>query len=359
MKQPILSKSPEPGHNKTDVLQLTEFIQLLKDEEDYYDGEQHNTKLMITRLRKIFYDQWGWNKELIENATAEQTRYVMSIVDDGSENTTAVVRYSDFKYAPKHRLVTYGNADKVYGSSRAGQTPEIVRKGHQEVLLPDGYYCDIAHILAGADAYNYPQVVSPLPKFLRFAEHLMPHVDSNMDIVTWLGDIASSSGGFLFNYLRHKNTPNSPQREQYEINIGAPGSDMLGNIDSFIISNSYDIGSENGLRFTDILTSYYFDENSPRKTRFSTYCKLVGLTGWNGTSWKNEDIWKAYYYRQLRDNVSFQVFSLTDQKLDSVLLPIKVWFGFYRKVLKVEGLLELYLNELKILVTEELKQLPK
>lgn len=353
MKQPILSKLPEPGHSKSDVLQLKDFILLLKEEEDYYEGEQNNTKLMITRLRKIFYDQWGWNKQLIEGATAEQVRYEMNIVDDNTDDTTDIIRYSEFKYAPKHRLLTYSATDRIFGDTRVGKTPEIVKNGHQEVVLPDGYYCDIAHILAGVDAYNYPQTVSPLPHFLRFFEHLLPHVDSNMDIVTWLGDIASSSGGFLFNYLRTNKSKNSPKREQYEINIGAPGSDMLGNIDAFIIGNAYDVGSENGQRFTDILTSYYFDDDSPRKKRFETYCKLIGLKGWNGENWKNEEIWKAYYYRQLRDNVSFQVFSLTDQKLDSVILPIKVWFGFYRNILKVEELLEIYLKELKSQINNE------
>ena len=75
LNQLILSRNPEPGHDLKNVLTLTEFIKLLKEEEDYYPGEQHNTKLMITRLRKIFYDKWGWNRELVEGAAHIDTPY--------------------------------------------------------------------------------------------------------------------------------------------------------------------------------------------------------------------------------------------------------------------------------------------
>src|SRR5438067_9981718 len=122
--QPILSYKPELHHLICDVLSFSQLLSLLKEEEDYYNGEQNNTKLMITRLRKIFYDQWGWNSELIRGAAKIDMRYDVNILDTATESTREVTRYKEYQYQPKHREVVYTNHDRVYGSSRAGQTPE-------------------------------------------------------------------------------------------------------------------------------------------------------------------------------------------------------------------------------------------
>ena len=356
--QPILVTSPEPGHDPEKALSLKQFTNLLREEEDYYPSEQNNTKLMITRLRKIFYDQWGWNSELIRGAAHIEGRYEVKIMSDSSEHSKEVKRYKKNDYEPKHRVITYRPNDRVYGDTRVGQTPLIYQNDHQEVRLPDGTYCDIAHILAGLDAYNYKQVVSPLPKFLEFFTFLVPHVESNMDIVTWLGDIASTAGDFLFYYLRHGKTSLNIEREQAYINSDASGSDMLGDIDPYVIAHHYDVSSNNGQRFTDILTDYYLGESSGktfRENRFSTYCSLVGLKGWDGEKFDNEKRWMKFYKKQLRDNISFQVFSLTQEKLKSIWLPLLVWFNGYGKVLKKEELLDIYLIALKELIKKEPK----
>ena len=352
--QPIFTNHPEKGHELKDVITIQEFINLLKEEEDYWPGEQNNTKLMITRLRKIFYDAWGWNSELIRGAASIEMRYEVKIVDVPTENSREVVRYEQYQYAPKNREVLYTNHDRVYGSSRAGQAPFIYKNDHQEVLLPDGYYCDAAHILAGLDAYNYEAVVSPLPKFLSFLNFLVPHVDSNMDIVTWLGDIASSSGSFLFDYLFSKKQHINIHKDQEDIYIDAPGSDMLGDIDPYVIRQFYDVSSTSGVRYTDILQDYFCGDTSYRTRRISTYCNAVGLTGWNGQQFSNEQEWLKKYTKQLKANTEFQVFSLTSEKLPAVILPLKIYFGFYKDVLKLEYLLQIYLNALK----EQMKNEP-
>lgn len=356
--QPILVTSPEPGHDPSKALSAQKFIDLLKEEEDYYPGEQNNTKLMITRLRKIFYDQWGWNKELIRGAANIQGRYQVKIVDNSTDHSKELKRYKNNDYAPKHRVITYRSDDRVYGDSRVGQTPFIYKNDHQEVRLPDGTYCDMAHILAGLDAFNYKQVVSPLPKFLDLFTFLVPHVDSNMDIVTWLGDIASSSGDFLFYFIRHSRKPLSTEQEQKYIDSDACGSDMLGDIDPYVIAHNYDVSTSDGQRFTDILTDYYLNDGPGKKfreRRFSTYCELVGLKDWDGEKFANEKSWLHYYKKQLRDNISFQVFSLTQEKLKSIWLPLRVWLNGFEKVLKKEILLEIYLIALKELIKQEPK----
>lgn len=348
--QPVLVSNPEPGHDVKDVLTLQEFINLLKEEEDYWPGEQHNTKLMISRLRKIFYDQWGWNKELIKGAANIECRYEVTIVDTPTEHSRAVTRYAKNEYVPKHRMVTYRDNDRVYGNTRVGISPFIYKSDHQEIRLPDGTMCDAAHILAGLDAYNYKDIVTPLPSFLKFAAKLFPHVDSNVDIVTWLGDIASSAGDFLFEYLRTNKQPLSIDTEQHYIDIDAPGSDMLGDIDPYVIAKYYNVGSTDGQRYTDILFNYYIGTqmNPPiRNFRMSIFCESVGLKGWDGKNFANENEWLEYYRKQLRDNTCFQVFSLVEENLKSFFMLMRIWFGGYKSVLKLELLLEIYLKALK------------
>jgi hypothetical protein len=354
--QPLLSKSPEMGHDPSHVITVSEFIQLLKEEEDYFDGEQHNTKLMITRLRKIFYDQWGWNSELIKGAAGVIMRYKVEIRTDPVPHSKPVTRYKDNDYQPKHRVVLYKDDDRVYGNTRAGQVPFIYKYDHQETLLPDGSYCDVAHVFAGLDAFNHRQVVSPLPDFLLFLKKLFPHVDSNVDIVTWLGDIASSSGDFLFKYLLHGNKPLTTENEQHYIDVNAPGSDMLGDIDAYVIQKHFDVASSNGRRITDILEEYYLNDAADRplrKHRYSIFCACVGLKDWDGECFGNESEWLRYYEKQLRDNITFQIFSLTDEKIKSIWLPLVVWFNGYRRVTKYDLLLRLYLQSLKSLIKVE------
>lgn len=355
--QPVLSRRPEPGHSEKDVLTAGEFIRLLKEEEDYFPGEQTQLPLMITRLRKIFYDKWGWNKELVRRAASIECRYEVTITgtpptdDAGEPPVKRKQHYKQNMEVDKYRLVTYRANDRVYGNTRAGQVPFIYQKDHQEVILPDGSYCDIAHVLAGLDAYNNPQIVSPLPAWLEFLHNLVPHCDSNMDVVTWLGDIATSSEAFVFDYLRRHKKPLTPASEQHYINISAPGSDMLGNIDSYAIAKSYDLSGASGRRLTEILEEYYV---SPARSyfvqkRYALFCDAVGLK-WDGRRFTNEEEWIRRYRPQMRDCTTFMIFSLTDGKVQSLLLPLEIWLGSYSDVVKAEIMLRLYLKTLQSLI---------
>jgi hypothetical protein len=355
--QPVLSRKPEPGHADKDVLTAQTFIDLLKEEEDYFPGEQTQLPLMITRLRKIFYDKWGWNKELICRAAPIECRYEVTITgtpprdNSGQSHVKRKPHYKDNDEVDKYRLVTYRKNDRVYGDTRFGQVPLIYQKDHQEVLLPDGSYCDLAHVLAGLDAYNNPQIVSPLPAWLQFLHKLLPHCDSNMDLVTWLGDIATSSEAFVFDYLRHDKRPLSPETEQHYININAPGSDMLGNIDSYAIARSYDLSGASGRRLTEIMEEFYI---SPARAfflqkRYALFCDAVGLK-WDGQRFTNEEEWLRRYRPQLRDATTFMIFSLTDENVQSVILPLEVWLGKYSDVVKADIMLRLFLKTLKTLI---------
>ncbi|GGB23452.1 hypothetical protein GCM10011511_54150 [Puia dinghuensis] len=355
--QPILARSPEGGHPQKDVLPLSQFLALLREEEDYWPGEQTQLPKMITRLRKIFYDKWGWNKELICRAAPIECRYQVTITGTPPNDETGQSRirrtrhYKKNNEVEKYRLVTYRADDRVYGNTRVGQVPFIYQHDHQEVLLPDGTYCDIAHVLAGLDAWNNPQLVSPLPQWLSFLHALVPHCDSNMDLVTWLGDIATSAEDFVFAYLRNNKHPLSEHTEQHYVYVNAPGSDMLGDIDSYAIAKSYDLSGASGKRLTDILEDYYTGPGRPyyAQRRYTLFSEAVGLQ-WDGRKFANEEAWIKKYYPQLRDATTFMIFSLTEEDVKSIALPFEVWCGAYKDVAKCELLLRLFLKALQALI---------
>ena len=354
LTQPILSNTPYPPH---DVLSLSQFLDLLREEEDYYPGEQTNTKLMITRLRKIFYDKGGWNTQLIRKAAAIEWRYDDKIVDSPEKCAHSIMefskvrRYKNNKAASKYRCVQYKKNDRVH-PELAGKMPEIYKTHHQEVCLPDSHICNIGHVLVTLDALNHPQVVSPLPDSLFFLHKLFPHVGSNVDLGTWLGDIASSAEDFLWTFFSEKRPP-TMQEEQNHINLDAPGSDMLGNIDGYVIGDCYDIKSTSGKRVTDILNEYYNGSPGKKqagKLRFQIFCKLIGLGEFDGQNFSNETEWLRLYKKQLRNATAFTTFSNTEETLKKIYFPIKIWTEKYENILKFEMLLQLFLKALKKLL---------
>lgn len=353
LTQPILARKPEPGHDLKNSLTLKEFLSLLKEEEDYWSPEQSNTKLMISRLRKIFYDQWGWNSELIKKAAEVESRFITVIKDSPTQFAKEAPRFKKLVYTPVYRMVTYSESDRVFGNTRVGQVPFIYQHDHQDVLLPEGYFCDIAHILAGLDALNNKQIVSPLPNFLSFLDKLVPNVDSNVDIVTWLGDIASSSADFLFTYLRNDHKLTKPKDEQLIINMDASSSDLLGDIEPYVIAQHYDIASSNGKRFTEIIEDYYYGNNTFRSNRFSTFSKVIGLKGWNGKTFSNEKQWLKYYHNELQNSICFVAYSQNEKTLAGILLPLKIWFNCYQDALKIDLLLNIFLKALKENIEKE------
>jgi hypothetical protein len=346
--QPLFTREPEPGHSGCEPLLLQQFIELIKEEEDYWPGEQTNTKLTISRLRKIFYDKWGWDDQLIRGAAKIEGRYNVDILDKPADDAKKMRWYKNESQHPKYRRVTYKASDKVF-PELAGLVPKIYDCNHQEVILPDGHCCDIGHVLAGIDAYNHKAVVGPLPWNLNDLR-LFPYVESNEDIVTWLGDIASSGGDFFFYHIDNKPALLPPDTAQGYINTDAPGSDMLGNIDAFVIARMYDVKTSNGGRFSEILKSYYLGNHTDppfRNNRCKYFCQAVGLTGWNGNNFSNETEWIKYYRKQLRDNICFQVFSLTDGKLQSLWRVLKIWLNFYTNIIRTDELLGIWLHALK------------
>jgi len=345
--QPISVDTPTPGKDPKDVIPIEKYLDLLKEEEDYWDPEQSNTKIIISRLRKIFYDQWGWNTELIRGAANVETRYKTVMKQASAPNARELSRHQGLEYTPVYRQITYTNKDRVYGSSREGEVPYIYQDDHQEVRLKEGEFCDIAHVLAGLDALNHKQVVTPLPDALAFLYRLFPYVRSNADVVTWIGDIASSAADLLFDYIRNSKKQLTPEQQQKVINSDASGADMLGDIDPYVIARHYPIQQESGQRLTEMLKDYYLEDHSKRQIRYAEFADIIGLKGWDGQQFSNEKQWLKYYYGQLKNCICFVIFSQNEKSLKGFILPLKVWLGGYKKIVKITELLTIFLDSLK------------
>ena len=113
------------------------------------------------------------------------------------------------------------------------------------------------------------------------------------------------------------------QEEQNHINLDAPGSDMLGNIDGFVIGHCYNIKSASGKRVTDILSEYYNGspgKKQPDKLRCQIFCKLIGLGEFDGQNFSNETEWIRLYKKQLRNATAFTTFSNTEETLKKIAL---------------------------------------
>lgn len=349
----------EASADKTTALDLSQFLTLLRSEEDYYRDQVHDTKTILSHLRKIFYDIYGWNKQLIRGAAHISNRYQVTLVAD--EKATypnklyALVKRSgsDMQAAQVKREVLVRPNDWM--NPNAGTVPTIYANDNQESILPDGLYCDLGHVLAGMDATNYPEVVAPLPDQLMFLSFLVPHVHNNAFCATWLGDIASSSGEMLFQSLQLKRRL-EPTELQALINAFAPGTDMLGNIDSIVIPSVCQLNTHKGERISDILESYYCEGGKYyvfMQKRYSIFCKQIGLLGWDGASFSNEKKWLRKYKRQLRCTTAFYAFTRSE-KPRSYFTALKIWLRLYEKHLYLDDLLVAFLLALKENIKKEL-----
>ncbi|HON53881.1 MAG TPA: hypothetical protein PLS12_11780, partial [Bacteroidales bacterium] len=338
---------------------LKHLIKQLQEEEDYYSGEQHKTKLMITRLRKIFYDNWGWSSEVIRGATHIPGRYTVSMIKNPNEfahkkRVGKNQRDDSYNYVGLIPVVVYSKNDKQY-PERAGQVPDIYKNDNQEVILPEGYVCDIGHILSGMDAMNYPAPVTPLRGILYPFYKLAPYVKSNTDFATWLGDVASTAGNFLFKQLQNKHINRCDEED--EIEIYAPASDMLGNIDAYVMASVYNIHEHIGVRFTDMLKDYYYENgigNFARRHRCLIFCNKIGLYTFKNGSFANEKQWIRKQKRELRNATAFYVYGDL-QNTKGLVLAIAIWLRLYERKLQLELLLSAFVQTLKNEIYLEIK----
>jgi hypothetical protein len=226
------------------------------------------TSLMITRLRKLFYNSAGWDAHLIPGAAG---------IAPGRSTTMQTDRRDPLDLpgplnATIHRehLVVDGN-------------PDIAR--NQEVALEDGTFCDLGHVFAGLDASNHQQMVDgPGPINVR----------NNVDAVTWVGDLASAVAEIQF-AVENNSGPISTAAQQALVDEYASPQDMLGNIDAYAIRADFGISDTSGRKVSTILREFYLGAagtrgGDSRLHRYTRFCGQVGLT-WSGGTFTNESTW--------------------------------------------------------------------
>jgi hypothetical protein len=148
--------------------------------------------------------------------------------------------------------------------------------------MPDGERVDVGHVLAGLDAINHPASVAPLGMY---------EIASNVDAVTWTGDLGSVLAEVLFQQIR-RDRPLTNAEVQQQIDLCAPPQDMLGNVDAYVIGAAYDISPSADRRVSDILQGYYCEPAGlARSRRFTTFALTVGLGALKQGSFTAERAW--------------------------------------------------------------------
>lgn len=259
---------------------LDAFLQVIRAEEDGFADEQRlNAKLMITRLRKLFYGGRGWDEHLIPGAAEVAALYRFRMADP--------VR-REFE-SPGPNVVDFVDRRARLEGAPA---PLVHPTDLQEVRMPGGEVVDVGHVLAGLDAINHPAEVSPLGLYA---------IEHNVDAVTWAGDLGSVVAEVLFQEARLER-PATDAEVQAQIDLCAPAQDMLGNVDAYAIGAAYDIGEASGRAVSDILLDYYSKAASAgtaRSRRFTAFAAEVGLGRLEGDAFAAEPAWVGRYSREI------------------------------------------------------------
>lgn len=220
---------------------LDVFLRVIRAAQDgLAQRERLDTKLVITRLRKVFYDSRGWDELLIPGA--------------------AEVRAIELP-------------------AMAAGVREL-----QDVRMPDGELVDVGHVLAGLDAINHPVPVAALGAY---------EIAANADAVTWAGDLGSVLGEVLFAQRRLDRSLTDAE-VQVQVDRCAPPHDMLGNADAYAIAAAHDISPDAGRPVADILLDYYrapATAGTPRSRRFTTFALAVGIGPLEGAAFAAEQTW--------------------------------------------------------------------
>ncbi|MCL4301325.1 MAG: hypothetical protein KJ077_36825 [Anaerolineae bacterium] len=316
---PILVKNfvfEKDKHGKLihgEAIPIKKFIEHVKEVEEKEKVKDEHTTRMITRMRKVFYGDPLWDMFVI----ADKDAWVCSLnpIQD----------------------------DKI--------------KSAKIVKLRDGYYLDIGHVFAGLDALQHPkdlgldlfpnhltrQISSELVlPILRNSTLFETHIDNNAHFSTWLGDLGDLLKEKL---LTHKGDLQKAITDTKR--PAAPGEDMLGNIDAYVIYDIYfDKNSKmlpkpsKPMKLSEILEDYYIKrgfEDGQKKDRYHTFAKRVDLMDWDPESqtFSNEVSWIEYFVGQLRCAATLCIVRFSDDD------PTKKIKGFVKNVVEEDGKVEL------------------
>jgi hypothetical protein len=282
---------PIEGGAPATAMTITDFIKLVEAEEAKYPlTEQTNTKLMISRIRKIFYGSSGWDDHLIPGAKSATSPYGAPKERERSRKEVDLV-------GPNFDMVD----KEVYPVDGSGNKPSIYK--NQEVKLETGRttgsFCDIGHVLAGLDAYNHRAMVDG-PGTINI---------DNLGGTTWTGDLGSVMAEAQIDFVNSGNKPTDAE-VQKKIDEYAPAQDMLGNIDAYAIATQYKVESgSGGQKLSEILRDYYLGAGSTTKqsVRYTKFSSSIGLSGWDGSKWSNESDMVDFWDDEVNDAAAMYI----------------------------------------------------
>ena len=238
---------------------IKDYITLVEAEEAQYPSSNRDTKLMLTRMRKIYYDTTGWDRFFIPKAKSIAGHYSRRVEPDGNPyniNLGLPGPFDDVRVAKT----------KSTAVNSSGNVPDIFKQ--QQVRLADGSFLDIGHVFAGLDAFN---------NFGRVGVVNIPiAIDSNVDAATWVGDLGSALAEVTFR-MRYQNGVINDAQRQEEINKSAPAEDMLGNIDAYVIQQMFNLVS--GKKVSEILREYYLGEYYTGLSRTASDARKIASAG--------------------------------------------------------------------------------
>jgi len=298
---PITSNNPSGG------LTITQFIQLVRNEEaKYTQTEQEDTKAMITRFRKVFYGSPAWDKNLIPDAATIPC--IKPYIIKNSENSRKYVHsipafeMVDKGYYPVDPTNNNQRPPINYVTNPSDGTPQT-----QEIRLEVGthanYLIDIGHTLCGMDAFNNARVFTFTIKDVPISTF---SIDRNIDAVTWLGDLASAQAEIVVANINE--SAQYPNEQQALINHYASAPDMLGDIDGVVIGMIY---PTSGIKkVSDILEHYYLGAGITlyQEKRYSLFSQNLGLI-WDSGQQKftNLEEKTKFYNDQTNDAAAYYV----------------------------------------------------
>ncbi len=326
------------GKRATD---LAVFLEIIRVEEGKLPEEERlNTKLMISKLRKLFYGSAGWDAHLIPGAADVQPLYTFEEEETGRR---------EWEGPGPNVLEAVDKRPHLIGAPEALAHPADI----QEVRMPNGDFVDVGHVLAGLDAINHPATVGP---------YYMYEMASNVDAVTWAGDLGSVLAERIFQTMK-KGGPLTDAEVQAQIDEYAPAQDMLGNVDAYAIGDAFDVGSARGKRVSEILAEFYGGPGmaSPTGTaahakRFTTFARKIGLGPLVGGAFANEAAWLTRYELEIGKAGALYVGASTEVATWSVTFGLGAKLGLMDRVRDSpfrRTLLERFLAELKPKVAAE------
>jgi hypothetical protein len=324
-----------PGDAK--YTELATFLEVIRKEEAKQPiADQTNTKLMVTKLRKLFYGSEAWDKYLIPGAAGVKGDYKWQ------EKETKRTEM-EIPYAP--------NVDVVDKESTLVNAPdELAKPGtFQEVRMPNGDFVDVGHVLAGLDAFNNPSTAGdPLGLYT---------IDDNAAAVTWLGDLGSIAGEVLIKTMLAGKKTYTESELQAAVTEMAPSQDMLGNVDAYVINNAFDVNTAAGKKVSDILAEFYGGAKpsglgNKRSTRFTTFARLIGLGDLVGNAFVHEGSFKMKWLPQLRNSTSLYVGTRMDLTLTGSASYAGAMSGAGSNAVNIR-LLDVFVAELRAAVAAE------